>query len=822
VWTDGRERANFMQTVPQFSAQSVLGAGLFLVLGVALAPAAPSAPTGLVASGETNQVRLDWNNNSEPDLAGYHVYRSLSAGGPYTRLDGTVTLIKPGSVWRYHDTGVDLGTAWHEPAFNDSGWAAGPAPLGYGDGDEATVVSYGPDPNNKYPTCYFRQTFVLDEPALFTELEVYLQRDDGAAVYLNGVEIIRDNMPAGTITYASFASSAVGNATENIYYQYVLSPSLLVPGPNVLAVEVHQATAASADLSFDLYVTGLTGFGKQLLQSIPTSTATADKPQSKVWQHGNKWWMVLPDSTGTWVWRLDQASWAKVLKLSSTTTFKADCKPNGDVTHLLLYNGTSSRLASIQYLPGWPGSYRLWPTRTNLATVSLSSGVETATIDLDSTGRMWLASDAVTNIQVRYSDSPYASWSAPITLASGVSSDDICVVTRLPNGTVGLLWSDQVRRRFGFRVHLDGDNPSRWSADEVPASQSALNVGLGMADDHLNVAVASDGTLYAAVKTSYDTTGYPKIALLVRRPAGTWDPLYAADQNGTRPIVVLSEDLDRLMVIYAASEGLNNIVCKVSSTAAISFGPRQMFLAGSNNDVSSTKQNVAHELVALASSGTALAGVRTPFAWWVNPLASELVDTAVTPGLTYYYVATAENTLGQESTFSNEATATPLSAEPPPSPIALATALAFGPGSVAGTIENTSSADGVEQKITETSTGAKSRAGLIAEYTLVTAISRARITGLTLQFKGSWTSLDAGESLIAAVWNNSTSGWDLLGWTVGSTRALFMADLSDAPLNYVDLSGQIRVRFVDSREVEREKKDTLGVDLLVGLVASGP
>ena len=38
-----------------------------------------------------------------------------------------------------------------------------------------------------------------------------------------------------------------------------------------------------------------------------------------------------------------------------------------------------------------------------------------------------------------------------------------------------------------------------------------------MADDHLNVAVASDGTLYAAVKTSYDTAGYPKIAMLVRR-----------------------------------------------------------------------------------------------------------------------------------------------------------------------------------------------------------------------------------------------------------------------------------------------------------------
>ena len=36
-------------------------------------------------------------------------------------------------------------------------------------------------------------------------------------------------------------------------------------------------------------------------------------------------------------------------------------------------------------------------------------------------------------------------------------------------------------------------------------------------------AVAADGTLYAAVKTSYDSSGYPKIALLVRRPNGVWD-----------------------------------------------------------------------------------------------------------------------------------------------------------------------------------------------------------------------------------------------------------------------------------------------------------
>ena len=51
----------------------------------------------------------------------------------------------PGAVWRYLDNGSDQGTAWRAAAFNDTGWKSGAAELGYGDGDEATVVGYGPN-----------------------------------------------------------------------------------------------------------------------------------------------------------------------------------------------------------------------------------------------------------------------------------------------------------------------------------------------------------------------------------------------------------------------------------------------------------------------------------------------------------------------------------------------------------------------------------------------------------------------------------------------------------------------------------------------------
>ena len=125
-----------------------------------------------------------------------------------------------------------------------------------------------------------------------------------------------------------------------------------------------------------------------------------------------------------------------------------------------------------------------------------------------------------------------------------------------------------------------------------------------MADDHMNVAVAADGTLYAAVKTSYDTAGHPKIALLVRRPNGAWDPLYGVDESGTRGIVLLNEVDHTVRVVYSSSEGYNDIVVRSSPTSAINFGPKTTVMPGGLNDVTSTKENWTDQVLVLASSST--------------------------------------------------------------------------------------------------------------------------------------------------------------------------------------------------------------------------
>jgi hypothetical protein len=161
------------------------------------------------------------------------------------------TLVARGSTWKYDDRGVDLGTAWRAPQYDDSAWPEGPAELGDGDGDEATEIDIGPS-DDRFPTLYFRRSFELADPGWVRELQVRLKRDDGAVVYLNGGEVLRENMPAGTIRHGTWAASVVAGSAEDAFYLAEPDPPGLIAGTNVLAVEVHQADAGSSDISFDL------------------------------------------------------------------------------------------------------------------------------------------------------------------------------------------------------------------------------------------------------------------------------------------------------------------------------------------------------------------------------------------------------------------------------------------------------------------------------------------------------------------------------------------------------------------------------------------
>ncbi len=169
------------------------------------------------------------------------------------------TLVTRGSNWKYLDNGSNQGSSWTTPAFDDSLWASGNAQLGYGDGDEVTTVGYGPDANNKYVTTYLRKAFNVVDPNAFAGLTLNILRDDGAIVYLNGTEVFRTNMPAGSVTFQTLAPVAISGAEEtSAFLQANFGTGLLTAGTNTIAVEIHQATLNSSDISFDLDLIGQT------------------------------------------------------------------------------------------------------------------------------------------------------------------------------------------------------------------------------------------------------------------------------------------------------------------------------------------------------------------------------------------------------------------------------------------------------------------------------------------------------------------------------------------------------------------------------------
>lgn len=272
----------------------------------------------------------------------------------------TPVLVAANATWKYLDNGSNQGTAWRAIGFNDSTWASGPAQLGYGDGDEATAVSYGPNGSAKYITTYFRHVFSVASPSSYQSLTLRVVRDDGAIVYLNGVEVFRSNMPAGAVTSSTLASTAIGGADESAWQQTTISPSLLVSGNNVVAVEMHQSGGTSSDLSFALELVGGSGVtltrAPYLQQGTPSSVVVrwrTSAPAASRVLYG-----PAPDALGTTVsdptLRTNHA--VALTGLLSATTY---CYAVGTATATLA-GGDAGHCFTTSPTAGTPTPTRIW------------------------------------------------------------------------------------------------------------------------------------------------------------------------------------------------------------------------------------------------------------------------------------------------------------------------------------------------------------------------------------------------------------------------------------------------------------------------------
>ncbi|MCP5031434.1 MAG: hypothetical protein GY939_06475, partial [Actinomycetia bacterium] len=191
------------------------------------------------------------------------------------------TLVAARSEWRYSDTGADLGTAWRDPGYDDGAWPTGNAEFGFGDGDEATTFTSG------FSTYYARTSFEFDG-TVPSALGVAIKADDGAVVYLNGVELARENMPDGVITAGTGASGWKGGADESTFVEYIARSDALVVGTNVLAVEVHNVWSGNGDLSLDVVLSAST-------ESPPVPP---EPPAGPLVAQGSTW-AYIDDATAT-------------------------------------------------------------------------------------------------------------------------------------------------------------------------------------------------------------------------------------------------------------------------------------------------------------------------------------------------------------------------------------------------------------------------------------------------------------------------------------------------------------------------------------------
>ncbi|MGI9244453.1 MAG: CotH kinase family protein, partial [Verrucomicrobiales bacterium] len=226
---------------------------------LAFDPAIPAKPT-ISYTGEPghpiNGLAFEASDFSDPQGSGTFAAMEWRIAEIAPPGDGLVNIFDAGQDWKYLDDGSNQGTAWQLLDFDESAWVSGPAPLGFGgirDTPEfGTVISSGPAGGPRNITAYFRRTVEIPDPDRFTSFTFKLHADDGAVVYVNGTEVIRDRFDSGTdIRFDTLANSA-GNEGE--FDEFTVAAENFVPGTNIIAVEVHQNTTGSGDFVFDLAV----------------------------------------------------------------------------------------------------------------------------------------------------------------------------------------------------------------------------------------------------------------------------------------------------------------------------------------------------------------------------------------------------------------------------------------------------------------------------------------------------------------------------------------------------------------------------------------
>lgn len=272
-----------------------------------------------------------------PDTEGI-VYTFAPAPPPLTSPQTLAMLT--GTTWRVNDSGNDLGAAWKEADFDDSGagWKSGTGLFGYTPAPGSYPAAIATPLATGAGTVYLRTTFSWNSSPANLVFAVSNCLSDGAVIYLNGAEVRRVRLPDGTVGFGTAATG--GPATAGQVEVFGISGAPLVTGDNVLAVELHQTPASTADLVFGLSLTATPSYPVSLVNPAEpadrtvvageVTTFTAEvlgtPPLTYEWRKGND---PIPGATGPSytlnpVLKSDEATYSlKVTNPGGTVTTRA-------------------------------------------------------------------------------------------------------------------------------------------------------------------------------------------------------------------------------------------------------------------------------------------------------------------------------------------------------------------------------------------------------------------------------------------------------------------------------------------------------------------
>ncbi len=159
------------------------------------------------------------------------------------------------SSWKYHKgrRAPSPGSSWRQSNFDDTAWASGRAPLGYGNPPFGTLLTdmRGKNNPNGYTTLYLRRSFVIPPGISVRDATCRVDYDDGFTLWINGQRVLAANAPNASPAHDAIApENHESGAFET--FDVVDAGGHFVPGENTVAVQVLNHGLTSSDLKFDM------------------------------------------------------------------------------------------------------------------------------------------------------------------------------------------------------------------------------------------------------------------------------------------------------------------------------------------------------------------------------------------------------------------------------------------------------------------------------------------------------------------------------------------------------------------------------------------